>query len=196
MAGEACEDTRALVESALAADADLRAEAATLETVPSACPPLPDDLGLDSLRRTQRLLRRRAVLAAFSVFFSTFSLALVGRGWGLPGHLGQTACLLIAAAGWALFFKNAERMHAAGLDAPRTPHPVWAWYCATALYAIAVLLNLEEWTGRNMGPWSGLIVWIFWGPVAWIGRRLHQLREASEIREIESLLSLARDPKA
>lgn len=195
VAGEASADTRVLMEGALAEDAELRAEAAMLGTVPSARATPPGDLGLETLKRTQRLLRRRAVLAGFSVFFSTFSLALFDRGWGLAGRLGQTACLLIAAAGWALFFKNAERMHAAGLDAPRTPHPVFAWHCATTVYAVAVLLNVQEWTGRDMGLWTLLFLVIFWLPVYWIGRRLHQLRDTSE-REVESLLKLARDPDA
>ena len=195
VAGEASADTRALVESALAEDSGLRAEAAMLGTVPSAGATPPDDLGLETLKRTQRLLRRRAVLAGFSIFFSTFSLALFDRGWGLAGRLGQTACLLIAAAGWALFFKNAERMHAAGLDAPRTPHPLAAWQFATTVYAVAVLLNVQEWTGHDMGLWTILFVAAFWLPVYWMGRRLNQLRDVSE-REVESLLTIARDPDA
>src|SRR5215831_8043776 len=119
VAGEASEDTRVLLESALAEDAELRTEATMLGTVPSASATPPGDLGLETLKRTQRLLRRRALLAGFSVFFSTFPLVLFHRGWGLAGPSGQTACLLIAAAGWVLFLKNAARMHAVGLDAPR-----------------------------------------------------------------------------
>ncbi len=195
VAGEASADTRALVARELVENAELRAEAAMLGTVPIARATPPVDLGLETLRRTQRLLRRRAVLSAFSVFFSTFSLVLFDRGWGITGRLGQTACLVIAATGWALFFKNAERMHAAGLVAPRTPHPVFAWHCATALYAVAVLLNVQEWVGRDLGAWTALFVAVFWLPVYRIGRRLHQLRDVSE-REVESLLRLARDPDA
>ena len=198
VAGEASGDTRALVESALAEDAALRAEAAMLGTVPAEQAAPPGDLGLETLKRTQRLLRRRAVVAGFSIFFSTFSLALFDRGWGLAGPLGQTACLLLAAAGWALFFRNAVRMHVAGLDAPRTPHPVLAWYLATTVYATAALLNVQEWTGHDMGLWSLPFIVIFWLPVYWLGRRLHQLRASSELRgeQYESLLKLAKDPDA
>jgi hypothetical protein len=186
------------MESALVEDAELRAEAEMLGTVPAARATPPGDLGLETLKRTQRLLRRRAVVAGFSVFFSTFSLVLFDRGWGVPGRLGQTACLLIAAAGWALFFRNAVRMHAVGLDAPRTPHPQFAWMCAAQLYATAVLLNVQEWTGRDLGLWTVVFLVVFCLPVYWIGRRLHQLRASSEIRdeEVESLLTLAKHPDA
>jgi len=101
VAGESSPDTRALVENALAADADLRQEAAILGTIQSAGLTPPAALGFDTLKRTQRLLRRRALLAGFSVFFSTFPLAMVYRSWGLAGHLGQIASLLLAAAGCA-----------------------------------------------------------------------------------------------
>jgi anti-sigma factor RsiW len=195
VAGEASAATRAVVESALAQDTALRAEAAMLGSVPSMDAAPPADLGLATLLRTQRLLRRRAVVAGFSLFFSTFSLALFDRSWGRAGAIGQTACLVIAAIGWALFFRNAARMHAAGLDAPRTPHPVAAWHFATTVYAVAVLLNVQEWTGRDMGLWTLPCLAIFWIPVYWIGRRLHQLRDTSA-RQVESLLKIARDPGA
>src|SRR5689334_6710479 len=123
VAGEASADTRAVVESALGGDADLRNEAAMIGTVPAVGVTPPAALGLDTLKRTQRLLRRRALLAGFSVFFSTFPLAIVDRSWGLAGRLGQTACLLVAAAGWILFLRNAARLHTVGLEGPRSPHP-------------------------------------------------------------------------
>ena len=195
VAGEASAETRALLETALAEDAALRSEAAMLGEVPAAPAIPPAGLGIESLKRTQRLLRRRALLAGFSVFFSTFSLVLFDRGWGLAERLGQTACLLIAAAGWALFLRNAERMHAIGLDAPRTPHPLFAWTCAAELYAVAVLFNVQEWTGRDLGPWTPLFLAIFWVPVYWAGRRLRQLRDVSA-GEVESLLTMARNPDA
>ena len=200
VAGEASADTRAVVESALAGDADLRNEAAMIGTVPAVHATPPAALGLDTLKRTQRLLRRRALLAGFSVFFSTFPLAMVDRSWGLVGHLGQAACLLVAAAGWALFLKNAARLHAAGLESPRSPHPKFAWACATIVFATSFWLSIQDWTGRDLGWWGAAcsigILLLFWIPVYRIGRRLRQLPASSEVGEIESLLALARDPDA
>jgi hypothetical protein len=196
VAGEASAETRALMENALAGDAGLRDEAATIGTVPPADVTPPANLGIDALRRTQRLLRRRTLLVGFSVFFSTFPLAVVGRPWGLAGRLGETACLLVAAAGWALFLKNAARLHALGLEGPRSPHPVMAWYCATTVFATSALFCVQDWTGLDLGAWTALFLLLFWTPVYWIGRRLHQLRASPEIREVESLLTLAREPDA
>lgn len=96
-------------------------------------------MGLDTLKRTQRLLRRRALLAGFSVFFSTFPLAMVYRAWGLAGHLGQIASLLMAVAGWGLFLRNAVRLHAVGLAGPRSPHPRFAWACATIVFTTSLV---------------------------------------------------------
>ena len=155
VAGEASADTRAVVESALAGDANLRNEAAIIGTIPSAGLTPPAALGLDTLKRTQRLLRRRALLAGFSVFFSTLPLAMVYRPWGLAGHLAQTACLLLAAAGWALFLRNAVRLHTVGLEGPRSPHPQFAWACATIVFATSVDLSVLDWTGLDPG-WGGL----------------------------------------
>jgi hypothetical protein len=196
VAGEASAETRALMENALAGDAGLRDEAATIGTVPPANVTPPANLGIDALKRTQRLLRRRTLLAGFSVFCSTFPLVFVGRPWGHAGRLGETACLLVAAAGWALFLKNAARLHALGLEGPRSPHPVMAWYCATTVFATSALFCVQDWTGFDLGAWTALFLLLFWTPVYWIGRRLHQLRASPEIREVESLLTLAREPDA
>jgi len=201
VAGEASADTRAIVERALASDGDLRAEANGLGTVPTAGVSPPADLGLETLKRTQRLLRRRALLAGFSVFFSTFPLVIVYRSWGLAGRLGETACLLVAAAGWFLFLKNAARLQVAGFAGIRSPHAQFAWSCAAQLGATSVLFTILDWTNLELGPWTlailtlGILL-LFWIPVLWIGRRLGQLPAASEIQEVESLLAVARDPDA
>jgi hypothetical protein len=201
VAGEASADTRAIVESALASDADLRAEATNLGTVPAAGVTPPADLGLETLKRTQRLLRRRALLAGFSVFFSTFPLVIVYRSWGLAGRLGETACLLGAAAGWALFLKNAARLQVAGLTGTPSPHAQFAWSCAAQVFATSMLFTILDWTSVDLGPWTlGIltlgILLLFLMPVYWIGRRLGQLPASSEIQEGESLIAVVRDPDA
>jgi hypothetical protein len=198
VAGEASADTRALVESALAGDAELRAEAAMIGTVPAALigtvPATPPaGLGMDTLKRTQRLLRRRTLLAGVSVFFSTLPLALLDRPWILAGRLGAGACLLAAAAGWALFLKNAMRLHAAGLEGPRSRSATYAWYGATAVFSLSVLICVQDWTGLDIGRWMTILVVLFWIPVLWFGRRTRQLPDEAEIRQVESLVSLARD---
>ena len=193
VAGEASADTRALLETALAADAELRAEATVIGTVPGSDVAPPAALGLDALKRTQRLLRRRALLAGFSIFFSTLPLAMVDRPWGIAGRLGETACLLVAAAGWVLFLKNAALLHAAGLDGPRSSRATMAWYFATAIFAFSVMFVVQDWTAMDLGNWTILIVMLFWTPVLWIGRRLGQVWDPLEIPVVQSLETLTRD---
>lgn len=201
VAGEASAETVALVETALAGDAELRAEAATIGAVPTLTLTPPAAMGMDTLKRTQRLLRRRALLAGFSVFFSTFPLICFDRPWGVAGRIGATACLLLAAAGWALFLKNAVRLYAAGLEAPRSPHPKFAWHCASTVFATSALLTFLDWTGLELGWVLGVpltlgLLLLFWIPTYWMGRRLRQLPRSSEIQEVESLLALVRHPDA
>jgi len=82
VAGEVSTDTRVLVEQSLASEADLRAEAAELGTVPVADVAPSASLELLSLQRTQLLLRRRAFLVGFGYLMATLPLALTGRDWG------------------------------------------------------------------------------------------------------------------
>jgi hypothetical protein len=56
VSGEACADTRALVEQNLGVDGDLRAEAEALGTIPVADIAPPAALEFSSLKRTQCLL--------------------------------------------------------------------------------------------------------------------------------------------
>jgi len=200
VAGEASGDTRALVESALADDADLRKEAAIMGNVPAVCVTPPAALGVDALKRTQRLLRRRTLVAGFSVFFTTLPMAMVYRDWGLAGHLGQAACLLVAAAGWVLFLRNAVRLHTVVLEGLLSPHAQFAWSCASIVFATSVWLSILDWTGLDLGWWGAAwtlgILLLFWVPVYRIGRRLRQLPDPSEIQEVESLFDVARDPDA
>jgi hypothetical protein len=172
------------------------AEATTRGTVPGSDTAPPPSQGLDTVRRTQRLLRRRALLAGLSVFFSTSPLVLVDRPWGLAGRLGEVVCLLVAAAGWSLFLQNASRLHAAGLEGPRSSLPRIAWYFATALFATSILFSVQDWTGLDLSHWIIAMVMLFWILVLWLGRRLGQLRAPFEIAEAESQLATARDPDA
>jgi len=187
VAGEASEETRVLVEAALATHPDLRAEATTLGTVPESAGQPPATLGLDTLKRTQELLRHRTLLVGLSVFLSTLPLAMTGRPWGLAGRLGETVCLLAAGAGWVLFLKNAARLHAAGLDGPRSLRPHYAWYFTTVVFVASLLFIIWDWTGLDFSRWAVLIVMLAWAPVGWLGRRLRQLPEVSELQKPESI---------
>ena len=97
VSGEACADTRALVEQNLGEDGDLRAEADALGTIPVADIAPPAALEFSSLKRTQRLLRRRAFLVGFGYLFTTLPLALTGRDWG-PVWFGVPALRLLSTA--------------------------------------------------------------------------------------------------
>jgi len=64
------------------------------------------------------------------------------------------------------------------------------------VFATSVLFSSQDWTGLDLGRWTLGIVLLFWIPVYWIGLRLGQLPASSEIQEVESLLTVGRDPDA
>ncbi len=191
--GEASPDTRALVEEAISADPSLQAEIGTLSHVPDSFDVPPAALGLDTLKRTQKLLRRRSLLTGFSIFFSTLPLALVARNWGLPAHLAEVASLLAAFAGWALFIQNAQKLHVCGFEGKRSRFSYSSWYAASLLCALSFCLCMEDWTGHSLGSFAGIVTALFWCPVYWLGLRFRQLHDPSDLLGPKSLMTIARE---
>jgi anti-sigma factor RsiW len=124
VAGEASADTRALVESFLQGDPELRRLADALRADELA--PRPDarvrpESGLAALERTKGLLRRRTWLMALALFLTGLPLSFVFDESGLKFLLIRDAPLVgslsLAAAvcSWIAFAVAARRARVSGL---------------------------------------------------------------------------------
>jgi len=193
VSGEACADTRELVQQSLGSDPDLRAEADVLGTIPAADIAPPAALEFSSLKRTQSLLRRRAFLVGFGYLFTTLPLALTGRDWGpvwfgVPAlRLLSTACIVAATVGWIAFMRNAKELFGAGFEPPRTRGPLLAWGfgCWWISNSIAVVIN--DWKPLHVGSyrWAFLVLGY---PIIWaLGMKLRQFRTLDELDRPQSL---------
>jgi anti-sigma factor RsiW len=124
-AGEASDDSRALVEAWLAAHPALAAELADgdaplgLSSLPP-LPPLPADAELRALRRTRRLLSLRSWSMALGFFFTSLPLSFRGGADGvrfllIPGHMGiAAASLVLGIAAWVVFVRVSRALRPVG----------------------------------------------------------------------------------
>lgn len=124
-AGEASDDSRALVEAWLAAHPALASELADavadgpLDARPS-LPPLPADGELRALRRTRRLLSLRSWSMALGFFFTALPLSFRGGADGvrfllIPGHTGiAVASLVLGIAAWLVFVRVSRALRPVG----------------------------------------------------------------------------------
>ncbi|HET6899221.1 MAG TPA: hypothetical protein VFK70_12765 [Vicinamibacteria bacterium] len=136
VAGEACADSRALVEEFLEQDPELRnrmREGALDALVPTANPPagghsagvpgwtVPPDVELRSLRRTRGLLRWQRLTYAWALTVSLLSLSSVFSFQGGQVHWrllladnpgGLAACLALASSLWAAYYVLRRRTRA------------------------------------------------------------------------------------
>ena len=138
-AGEASADTRALVEEFLRTDPELRqlaAAAGTLDMVRNAAEP-PASLEWETLRKTRRLLQRRAWLLAFAWSVTLLALALDVRP-GMP--VLSSVFAITAIAGWIAFLDTCRRLSATGFEAPHTWRTSMFW--AVGGYLVGTLLGL------------------------------------------------------
>jgi hypothetical protein len=108
-AGDASNDTRAIVEEWLRTDPDLawQAEQAARVSLPAA-PPLPPTLEKRALDRTRRQLRWRFVLFGTAVYVTTLPLSITFNKNGYSGLLidnwpERIVVLAIAAILWGLY---------------------------------------------------------------------------------------------
>lgn len=203
VAGEASEETRALVDDALAQDEELRAEAREMGTVPPMPEPAPPEgMGIAALKRTQTLLRKRTVLVGFNYFFTALACAFVHRPggvvWGIPMYKATaTACFLIAVAGWLEFLRNAVRLRDTGLQPKRSRLPQVFWLIGAYCIVTALVLVIDDWTHWSLMHHFSSVTVTTAMALAYIGRRLNQYESAECVPRVETLLTLAKrdDPK-
>jgi hypothetical protein len=121
LAGEASEDTRALVEDWLRSDRELAAQverARELELPAVAAPePTVEKRAFD---RTRRRLRGRAIVLGAAIYFSTLPLTVTFGSDGFHGllledWLSRTAALAVAAVLWVVYWRMSRRLGARGL---------------------------------------------------------------------------------
>jgi len=193
VAGEASMETRALVDVALAEDAELREEAGGLATVPSLPePPASADPGIAALKRTQRLLRKRTFLVGFCYFFTALTFAFVDRSGGVSYKLAATVCLGIGLGGWALFLRNAVRLRDTGLQPRHSIWPQLAWLLGANCILAACGAVLYDWTHWPLLQRQAPLLVPLAMSLAYVGQRLKQFKPNEEVTmPVETLVTLA-----
>ena len=119
-AGEASEDTRALVESFLEQDpefARLIREKGQVMTASAASIALPPDKEQEALLTTIRLLRQRTQLLVVGLICPLFAAMYRFPGWQRLGgvSVGRVIFLAIGAAAWVGFWRVHRRLRVKGL---------------------------------------------------------------------------------
>ncbi len=121
-AGEASEESQALVRAWLADHPDLAAELSAadgLSSLPAAFPGVPEG-ELRALRRAKRLLAVRSWSMALGFFFTGLPMSFVGDNEGvrfllLPAHTGLAALsLVVGLASWVVFVRVSRSLRPAG----------------------------------------------------------------------------------
>jgi anti-sigma factor RsiW len=121
-ASEASADTRAAVEEWLRGDPELARLAEAMRGDQAAGAPGPSrETGLAALTATKSLLRRRAWLLAWALFFTGLPLSFVFGPGGVrfvmlrDAPLASAASLALGGLLWALFARVARRLRVTGL---------------------------------------------------------------------------------
>jgi hypothetical protein len=121
VAGEASDDTRALVEEWVRSDPELARQVRQAGgiTLPQT-PPLAPTLEKQALDRTRRHLRWRSVLLGFTIYVSTLSLSITFSSRGYEGLLiddwpQRIVVIVIAMALWVIYWRVSRRMRVPGL---------------------------------------------------------------------------------
>lgn len=119
-AGEASEDTRALVESRLKDDPELARiadERSARIAAGSPPPPREREMEMRTLERTRKWLTWRSAMVGAGVFFALFPVYFTAGSSGmhwlpLESPLGAAASAVLAFAFWAVFFWMRSRFGA------------------------------------------------------------------------------------
>lgn len=119
-AGEASEDTRALVEAFLEQDAEfarLVREKGRDMHAPVASITLPPEKEQETLQATVRLLRQRMQFLAMGLVLPLFAAMFRFPGWPRWGgvNVGRMLIMAIGAAGWIAFWRVHRRLRVKGL---------------------------------------------------------------------------------
>lgn len=124
-AGEASDDTRALVDAWLAEHPALaeelrNANGSLAASAPPSLPPLPPDTELRALGRAKRLLTLRSWSMALGFFFTALPLSFFADSHGirflfLPSHTGLAALSLAVGLGaWGVFVRTSRALKPVG----------------------------------------------------------------------------------
>jgi hypothetical protein len=169
LAGDASAETRAVVESFLAQDGDLRqiAEAAGTYSLPAL--EAPASLEVRSLERTRRLLGRKNFWLGFALIF-TFASLILKPFWFAD------LVMLIGLSGWAPFLMACNKLKATGLEAPRRWLLRLLWAVVGAQIGAAAGYLIEQ---QMRGPQH--LAWITVVLALWIGQKLHQIPTHDEL---------------
>jgi hypothetical protein len=198
LAGDACVETRAIVDQALQGNPGLRAsvEAATQDAVPPLEPPAA--LRREALQRSQGALARRAPLAALTAFFFTAALLCLGdrSPWSKLAHAGgkplSVACIVAGFVCAALFLHACRQSGALALPPHRTWTSRWAWIAMGYLSTLAAATILESWTGLDLLPFLGIAGAVI---AVSVGERFRQIVTAEELFKPASLSITQNSPE-
>lgn len=162
-------------------------EEVNLQILPPGLNGPPEDLGLRSLRRTQRILGARSLYLAMAIFLTTLVLAFLPvthngiialMRWA--GARGALLCFLAACVFWSLFLKKCRELKATGLPPRRGLRPREAWGFGGFLVGLVAVELFWTLTGSRQ---SALFLGCLAGAAAiWTGEKLHQIESADEIR--------------
>jgi hypothetical protein len=178
LAGEATQDTQAVVEAYLAEDPQLReiVGAARLDQPPPV--EVPAGLEQRSLQRTRRLLGRKTVWLGCALVLSmapVFLKPLWLADLVFAGSFGL----------WAAFLRTCKGLSAAGLEAPRRMGPRVLWAVTGALVGLAGGYLVQQQTGYHRAVYdlpalTSLLA-------LWIGEKLHQIPRLGDVNRPVSL---------
>jgi hypothetical protein len=178
LAGDASQDTQAVIEAYMAEDPTLReiVAAARLDQPP----PVEVPVGLEqhSLQRTRRLLNRKTLWLGCALVFS-FSSVILRPLWladvAFAGGLGL----------WAAFLRTCKELAPTGLEAPRRLGSRSLWALTSGLVGMAAGYLIQQQTRYHRALYDVPAVTIF--VALWMGEKLHQIPTAIEVNRPISL---------
>jgi hypothetical protein len=157
LAGEASNDTKALVEEFLVRDPELRDQVAAHRTIP--LPPVSrpewlESLEMEALDRTRLLLSRKGWLLAFSLLFSLIPMSFEVKGGKIVYLLARDApaaaiaWLVVALVGWVAYLDTCRQLSATGLQPSRGRRARFLWALTGTLLGSSVMLVVWNWAGN------------------------------------------------
>ncbi len=201
LAGEASNDTKALVEDFLSRDADLRAEADEAMAVPGSAfsVGMGEKLEWETLAKTRGLLRRRSMLAGISWGFTLLPLSFGYTPRGLEFAMFRDypwialASCVCAIASWAAFLMTCHRLQTTGFVSPVRMATRVVWGLLGAALSTSLVLTVGTLLGRHPNP--ALTIAVGSAIAVAIGERLNQVATIDDLQRPVSLFSGSNRPK-
>jgi hypothetical protein len=157
LAGEASNDTKALVEEFLAHNPELRDQVSAHRAYPLPSfirPEVLESLEMTTLDRTRRLLNRKAWLLAFAMLFSLIPMSFEVKGGKIVYLLARDApvaaiaWLVVALVGWVAYLDTCRQLSATGLQPSRGRRTRFLWALTGTLLGCSVMLVVWNWVGN------------------------------------------------